>query len=111
MHSCRDVTKISHAAAVSACDVPLAAAVWAIVLAEHFRDATSRAYAKQVANHLQHSTQNVQQHIATYEEQMQSLLALLPFASGKSADVAVLVARNAGTLLKLQQLSRPTKSG
>jgi hypothetical protein len=49
----------------------------------------------------------VVQHISTYEEQMSSLLALLPFATNQDAGVALLVARNAGTLLKLQMLSRP----
>lgn len=85
-----------------------AAAVWSIVLAEHFRDAPPKTYAKQVAGHLQHDTQTVQQHISIYGEQLASLLALLPFASGQSGDVAVLVARNAATLLKLQTLSRST---
>jgi hypothetical protein len=84
-----------------------AAAIWSIVLAEHFRDALPRAYAKQVAAHLHHTPQHVVQHISTYEEQLSSLLALLPFATHHDADVALLVARNAGTLLKLQMLSRP----
>lgn len=83
-----------------------AAAVWSIVLAEYFKDAAPKAYAKQVAGHLQHTTQHVQQHIITYEQQLCSLLDLLPFARSKDADVAVQVARNAGTLVKLQQLSR-----
>jgi hypothetical protein len=82
--------------------------VWSIVLSEDFRDAAPKTYAKQVASHLQHDTQTVQQHISIYGEQLASLLALLPFAPGQSGDVAVLVARNAGTLLKLQTLSQST---
>lgn len=83
-----------------------AAAVWSIVLAEKFKDASSKAYAKQVAGHLQHSHQAVQEHISTYEKELASLLSLLPFTSSTSADLCVDVARNVATLLKLQTLSR-----
>lgn len=86
-----------------------AAAVWSIVLAEHYKDATPKAYAKQVAAYLQHTTQHVQQHITIYEQQLSSLLDLLPFARSQDADVAVQVARHAGTLIKLQQLSRAAR--
>lgn len=86
-----------------------AAAVWSIVLAEHYKDATAKAYAKQVAAHLQHTTQHVVQHITKYDKQLAALLDLLPFARSEDADVAVQVARHAGTLIKLQQLSRATQ--
>jgi hypothetical protein len=89
-----------------------AGAVWSIVLAEHFRDAAPKAYAKQVAAHLQHTctTQSVQQHITTYEKDLASLLKLLPFVTGQDSDIALQVTRHAGTLLKLQGLSRTSSS-
>ena len=83
--------------------------MWAIFLAEDFKDAPLRTYAKQVAAHLQHAPSAVQQHISSYEEQLASLLSLLPYASNQGGDVGVQVARHAKTLLKLQSLSMMAK--
>lgn len=83
--------------------------MWSIILAEDYKDAAARVYAKQVAGCLHHDPQAVQRHITSYEQHLSPLLSLLPYTPSKAADVGVLAARNAATLLKLQSLSRLAK--
>lgn len=75
-------------------------------LAEHYKDAKPTTYASQVAAMLQHDRNALQQHIKRYEKQLDSLLKLLPFATGNYSSAGVEGVRHAGVLLRLYELSR-----